>query len=78
MDNFGENHPDTLISMNNLALTYLDQGRLIDAARLQEKVLPKTKAILGENHLDMLKSISSLACVHTQQGKTSVATKLED
>ena len=33
----GENHPDTLVSMENLAMTYRDQGRLKDAEVLEER-----------------------------------------
>jgi len=32
----GPDHPNTLTSMGNLALVYLDQGRTGDAAGLQE------------------------------------------
>jgi Tetratricopeptide repeat len=45
----GADHPDTLLSMSNLALTYRDQGRLIDAAKLQE-LLQKRERISGEDH----------------------------
>ena len=50
----GEEHPDTLTSMANLAATYSDQGRTGEAAALQEEVLQKFRRILGEEHPDTL------------------------
>jgi len=44
----GKEHPDTLTSMNNLALTYSDLGRTNDAMALQETVLEVRRRILGE------------------------------
>ena len=35
----GPEHPDTLTSMNNLALTYGDQGRWAEAEKLQVQVM---------------------------------------
>jgi len=37
----GAEHLDALRSMNNIALTYWDQGRMGEAAALQEEVLEK-------------------------------------
>jgi hypothetical protein len=39
----GDEHPNTMRGMNNLALTYRDLGRTKDAAALQEKVLEAQK-----------------------------------
>ncbi|NTU42546.1 MAG: tetratricopeptide repeat protein [Nitrospirales bacterium] len=46
----GEDHPDTLNSMNNLAETLRAQGDLAGARRLQEEGLHKRKSLLGEDH----------------------------
>jgi len=35
----GEDHPDTIISMYNLALTYAELGRLDEAAQIYEQAL---------------------------------------
>jgi hypothetical protein len=43
----GDDHPDTLKTMNNLAETYRAQGRTADAARIHEEVLEKSRRILG-------------------------------
>jgi hypothetical protein len=48
----GEEHPDTLTSMNNLALTFKDQGRNDDALKLMTECLSLSKRILGDSHPD--------------------------
>ena len=57
----GEEHPDTLGSMNNLALTIKAQGDLVSAQRLHERVLGVITRVLGEEHPDTLTSIGNLA-----------------
>ena len=47
---WGEEHPDTLISMNNLAEILGGQGDLEGARRLQERVLEVRKRVLGKEH----------------------------
>ena len=47
-------HPDTLASMNNLALTYHRQGRWKEAEELGEQVLESRKRMLGHEHPDTL------------------------
>ena len=74
----GEEHPDTLTSMNNLATTYDDQGRLMDAARLHEQVLEKRRRILGEEHLNTLMSMYSLAYTYREQGNLTEALRLAE
>jgi len=51
---FGEEHPDTLTSMSNLALTLGNQGDLNGARALQEQVLEARRRVLGEEHPDTL------------------------
>ena len=51
----GPDHPDTLSSMNNLALAYKAAGRLSDALPLHEETLKLRKAKLGSGpsrHVD--------------------------
>jgi len=56
----GAEHPDTLMSMNNLASTYWAQGKTAEAAALQEEVLEKRKRILGAEHPHTLTSMNNL------------------
>jgi hypothetical protein len=72
----GEDHPDTLGTMNNLAITYHNRGEFAEAARLQGEVLEKRKKILGEDHPDTLTTMHNLALTYNDQGKTGAAKKL--
>jgi Tetratricopeptide repeat len=54
----GVEHPDTLTSMNNLAISYGNQGRLMEAVELHEKVLKVRKRTLGVEHPDTLGGMS--------------------
>jgi tetratricopeptide (TPR) repeat protein len=57
----GEDHPDTLSSMNNLAETLRDLGELEGACRLHEQALSGFKRVFGEDHSDTLTSMNNLA-----------------
>ena len=57
----GEEHPDTLISMDNLASIYRDQGRLKEAENLEVQVMEVRKRVLGEDHPDTQTSMINLA-----------------
>ena len=50
----GDDHPDTLTSMENLASTYRNQGRWKEAEMLEVVVMEKTKQVLGDDHPDTL------------------------
>ena len=56
----GEEHPDTLVSMNNLVSTYWSQGRWKEAEMLGVLVMETRKRVLGEEHPDTLTSIANL------------------
>jgi len=57
----GEEHPDALTSMANLASTYWNQGRWKEAEELGVLVMETTKRVLGEEHPDSLTSMANLA-----------------
>ena len=59
--------------MHNLASAYQQQGKMTEAANMQEQVLAKRKAILGDDHPDTLTSMAHLASTYQQQGKSEVA-----
>ena len=46
----GDDHPDTLTSMANLACTYRNQGRWKEAETLDVVVMEKRKQVLGDDH----------------------------
>ena len=57
----GADHPDTLLSMNNLANSYADVGRHADALKLFQETLALRKGKLGPNHPDTLTSMWGVA-----------------
>jgi serine/threonine protein kinase len=72
----GPDHPDTLTSMNNLALGYQAAGRLDLALPLLEKTLKLTSAKLGPDHPDTLTCMNNLARGYWATGKLDLALPL--
>ncbi|KAJ5901450.1 hypothetical protein N7495_001978 [Penicillium taxi] len=52
----GPEHPDTLTSMKNLALTYWTQRRWKEAEELEVQVMETSKRVLVPEHPDTLSS----------------------
>ncbi|OIW26061.1 HET-domain-containing protein [Coniochaeta ligniaria NRRL 30616] len=73
----GEEHPNTLGSMHNLAITYYGQGRLGEAESLGVQVLETRKRVLGEEHPDILGSMNLLAITYHAQGRLGEAESLQ-
>jgi hypothetical protein len=57
-------HPWTLTSIGNLALTYQEQSRYKDAETLQAQVIETRKTKLGPNHPNTLLGISNLTLTY--------------
>jgi hypothetical protein len=74
----GEEHPDTLTSMNNLAATLHAQGDLPGARALQEIVLKVWHWVLGEEHPGTLTSMNNLAQTLQAQGDLPGARALQE
>ena len=72
----GIDHPDTLNTMNNLALAYYKAGELDLAVPLHEETLKLTKAKLGPDHLMTLTSMNYLAGAYVRAGKFDLAVPL--
>jgi hypothetical protein len=62
------NHPDTLISMSNLAQVLGRQGKYQASEAIQRKTLFEREEVLGKEHPDTLMSRSNLALVLGRQG----------
>jgi serine/threonine protein kinase len=60
-ERLGEEHSDTLASMNKLALVYEKQGRYDEAEKLHIKTLEIRRRVLGEEHPNTLASMNNLA-----------------
>ena len=63
----GEEHPDTLTSMGNLASIYLNQSQWKEAEALEVVVLEKRMHALREEHHDTLISMENLASIYKNQ-----------
>ncbi len=72
----GEEHPSTLVSMNNLALVYSRQGRYDEAEPLYLQTLEIRQRVLGEEHPDTLRSMNNLADLHHHQRRFDEAATL--
>ena len=60
----GLEHPDTLRSINNLAVTYSAEGKYEEAGELQLKALDLHKKVLGPEHPDTLIIMGNLAVTY--------------
>ena len=72
----GPDHPDTLTSMNDLAVSYRAAGRLADALALHEETLKRRQAKLGPDHPDTLTSMNDLAVAYRAAGRLADAMPL--
>ena len=75
-DQLGDDHPDTLESMSNLAKAYQDAGRLDKAIPILELALAKRRDKLGEEHADTLESMNDLAVAYWEEGQLARAIPL--
>ncbi|KAM0539953.1 hypothetical protein ACHAO7_011667 [Fusarium culmorum] len=72
----GDEHPDTISAMSNLAITLSDQGKLDEAASMMKEVLEKRRRILGDAHPDTITAMSNLAITLSDQGKLDEAATM--
>ena len=73
---FGEEHPATAASYNNLAGVYKSQGEYQKAEELYKKSLRIKEKIFREEHPDTATSYNNLAGVYDNQGKYQRAEEL--
>ena len=57
----GEEHPDTLTSMNNLAFTMEGLDRKLEATKLMDECIQLRNRVLGSEHPHALSSAAALA-----------------
>jgi len=72
----GKKHPDTLMSMNNLASSLYKQGKHVKAEAQYRHTLQLRETVLGKKHPDTLKSMNNLATLLSKQGKYKKAKAL--
>jgi hypothetical protein len=73
----GEEHPDTLTAMSDLADLELDQGKFAAALALHTRVLQSRRRILGMEHPATLMSLGRVATVYEKQGQWSQAEAIQ-
>ena len=72
----GEDHPETLVSMDSLAGLLADQGLYVEAELLFQKTIDLRERVLGEEDVNTLQSIGNLAVVYRRQGRYVEAESL--
>jgi serine/threonine protein kinase len=72
----GPDDPDTLETMNDLAMAYQETDRIREAIGLMEETLRRQKAKLGSNHPHTLNSMNNLAAAYYADARLDQATRL--
>jgi hypothetical protein len=72
----GVDHPDTLISMDNLAFAWKGTGRETEAVRLVEECVQSQKRVLGLNHPHTISSGTALNAYKAEQERQSKVSKI--
>ena len=75
-EQLGPAHPDTLRTIQNLAIVYRYQGRYKEAEQLYERALKGWEEQLGPAHPDTLMTAQNLAVVYRDQGRYKEAEQL--
>lgn len=78
LQSLGEDHPDTLTILNNLAVAYSENGNYKKACELYEKCYEARVMVLGEDAQDTLITLSNLAAVYFKLGNFLKAKELEE
>ncbi|CAE6529315.1 unnamed protein product [Rhizoctonia solani] len=71
----GEDHPETLRCMNNIATAYTALGRY-EAEKIMVQVVDARKRILGEEHPSTLRCMSNLADNYRRLGQLDLAEQM--
>jgi len=74
----GEDAPQTLIAMSQLALLYRAQGRTNDSEKLQRQVCEARHKIFGEEHPETLESMNHMASLYSDMGRIEEAAALQE
>jgi tetratricopeptide (TPR) repeat protein len=72
----GPRHPDTVISLNNLAALCYFQGRYGEAEPLHREALEASRAVLGPRHPDTLRILNNFGFLYNSQGRYGEAEPL--
>ena len=72
-ETLGDDHPDTLESINNMGGLLQEQGKLSEAEPYYREALRIRRETLGDDHSDTLISINNMGALLFRQGKMSEA-----
>jgi tetratricopeptide (TPR) repeat protein len=72
----GDDHVDTLQSMNNLSVLYMNLGDATRAEPLLSRILAVRERVLGVENADTLVSMNNLAAAYRIEGKYALAEPL--
>jgi tetratricopeptide (TPR) repeat protein len=76
VDSLGVAHPDTLVSLNNLASGYFGAGRIAEAAEMFEQACDAIVRSLGSGHPHAQVARNNLAAAYMQMGQLERAIEL--
>ena len=68
-ERLGRDHPDTLQTVQNLAIVYSSQGLYEEAEQLYGRALKGREERLGRDHPDTLRTVGNLAGIYSNQGR---------
>ena len=76
-ERLGQEHKETLDSMNMLGIAYALAGRWEEAEELELRVIETRKRVLGEEHPVTLTGLINLASIYGHQGRWKEAEELD-
>lgn len=74
----GENHPDTMNTLNSLVFSYSERREFDRALELFEKAYRQRLAALGSEHSETMRSLNNLSAVSINAGRREQAVKWAD
>jgi tetratricopeptide (TPR) repeat protein len=69
----GNEHPETLTMLNNLATLLKAEGRLTEAETYMREALETRRRVLGDEHPDTIASLNNLGTILLAEGKPAEA-----
>jgi hypothetical protein len=73
----GRDHPNTIESMDSLALAYWNEARWPEVELLYSELVERKSKALGAEHADTLSAMACLAATYCNQARWDEAVKLE-
>jgi tetratricopeptide (TPR) repeat protein len=66
---WGPEHTSTLDTVNNLAILYADQGKLVEAEQMYQRALQGKEKAWGPEHTSTLDTVNNLANLYADQDR---------